>query len=339
MSTGGQWRVVYTRCPRCRLCGPNSLPESGWNGEQPQWLVCAGCGMPRSVAPQERQPADAAAACPRCESEVGHPATANLARCPACGLLYRLRVDPRPMRMRHVLNRISFDGWTVTLTRLWCPVPRWRYRRTPLDRLAGIWFGWWLADGGPSWLAWFEVEPFDGPSQHVTLWTVGTREIRKHQFAALATTINEAVASRVRLTIMHGVGLGPWSDPEWADIERRVPELRALADHPRQYRPQGHRTKVESELRRMRGETDPPVAGWPRPVPGLPSLDREPSGYSARFCWGASDTGTETWRVLIDRLAAGQDLTSCPDWRRSVATFLGYGQHWLAVRPYRLTRR
>ncbi len=334
MGTGGQWAVVYTRCPRCRLVGPNSLPERGWDGERPQWLVCAGCNEPRSVAPQEQRPADAISACPSCDAATAHPATADLARCTNCGMLYRLRADPRPIRMRHVLNRISFDGWTVTLTRLWCPVPRWRYRRTPLDRLAGVWFDWWATDNGPSWLAWFGVDPFDGPGQVVTLWTVGIREVRKRKFAVLATTINEAIAGRVRLIIKHSVGLGPWSDQEWADIERRIPELRGLADHPGLYRPQGHRTKVESELRRMRGEADPPVSGWPRPVPGLPSLDRT-SAFGGGFDWGPpvdqERPGTQIWRVLVDRLAVGQDLTACPEWQRARATLLGYGQHRLAV--------
>lgn len=121
---------------------------------------------------------------------------------------------------------MSFDGWTVTLTRLWCPVPRWRHRRFPLDRIVRTEYKSPRYDY--SQVPTYFVVHLRAPEDRQALWLWVLRNLHDAagigRFHVVVRMINEAVAGRIRLVLKHSLGLGPWSDAEWSANEERAPE-------------------------------------------------------------------------------------------------------------------
>jgi len=275
-----------------------------------------------------------------------HP-SADIARCRSCSLLFRPKLRLETISVRHGLKRVAFDGWTVTLTRLWSPVAR--HRRVPLDEIARAGYRRNFSGGGvPEKIAAFEIHTLAGRRMHaLTLVMVSERRVRGFRFQALADTINDAVDSRLRLLFEHRYGLGPWSPQEWAAIESGTPQLRELDEYtPQNGKPAPYRARLGYALEKWRAEPDAETDVWaPGRVRGLPSLVQEPIGRNSvvRLYRGVVPDRSrggdrfrredEIWRALIAHVAAGQDLRDDPEWKRTVTALLGWGQHWLTVTP------
>ena len=205
--------------------------EPDWHAVDTVGLQCGACHHKYTVTAGDRYMSDTTSSCPSCDTVVAHPARANLARCPSCGLAFRVDAVPAAVGARNGLARVDFDGWTVTLTRLWCPVPRWRQRRIPLDRIVRAKYNKPLSDAATERATRFVVH-VRGEDRDQELWMWIFRNVsrwrRTLRFEALATAINETVEGRKRLLIEDSVGLGPWSESQWQHIEERVPEVREI---------------------------------------------------------------------------------------------------------------
>lgn len=77
------------------------------------------------------------------------------------------------------------------------------------------------------------------------------------------------------------------------------------------------------DLGATQGERDSRIPGYPRRVPGPPSLDHTPS--SGSYPAGA------VWLAIADQLAASSDVTTTTDWRQMTAVLLSYGHYWTTV--------
>jgi hypothetical protein len=299
-----------------------TLDEPDWHDVDRLLVRCGSCDHQHHVTAGDGHATDRTSTCPSCDTVIDHPADADLARCLSCGLLLRAGTIPASVRARNGLARVEFDGWTVRLTRLWCPVPRWRHRRIPLDRIARAGYDRPLGDAGSAVDIRFTVECRGGErDRRLWLWALRNRHPpRERRFNALAVAVNEAVDGRIRLLVEESVGLGPWGEREWHDIEARVPEVREVYRYPPS---RTHREAIDWMLRGIRDGTEPLVVGWPRHVPGLPTVDREPSGWSRPM--------PEIWHLLADRLSGAADVRSSPRWDAGRRTVLGHAHHWSTV--------
>ncbi|WP_155055554.1 hypothetical protein [Streptomyces blattellae] len=309
--------------------------EPDWERVESRFLRCGGCQLGQVFTAALREPADARSTCPSCAALTPHPAAADLARCLTCGLLYRLGPVPSKVSVRRGLARVAFDGWTVTLTRLWCPFPFWRHRRVTLDRVVHAEYQASSSDHSSRRRVVFRLHMRNGDGRALSLVGLRDQDSRRDQrFEAMCTMIDAAVAGRVRLLLQHSIGLGPWSEREWRTIDELLSEMSDSIEMPTSsyYDPWLPREMLEEGLRGMRGERDARIAGRPRPVPGLPSLDEEPTALRSR---PFPRKYAEIWLTLADRLSVTSDVTTTDQWRGMTVVLLGYGLHWSTVIPRR----
>lgn len=331
----GRWWTTYTRCPHCRQTTLNSRSSSdartapaSWPQDEERRIWCGECRRPYGVRPTDQVPTDATSRCPACAAEVPHPRAAPHARCLACALVFSAGPRPRSVYVRYRLARISFDGWTVTLTRLWAPpLWGWRSRRITLDRILQVSYYQPVFTESESRLGdrfVVHVRDRDRPVK-LWMWTLygspyGRRE---HQALKMVDILRQAVWGRARLIVQDAVGLGPWTETEWAHIEQAFPEVSAL-HHVSPVTPYDHRGNVNRVLAIMRGDrgTAPSEAlEWgariePHSIMGGGPYD------AATLYWARANPELQredrAWLAFLDRLRGHTDVFGRPEWQRRI---------------------
>ncbi|WP_435611571.1 hypothetical protein [Streptomyces sp. bgisy159] len=229
------------------------------------------------------------------------------------------RTGGRRVRAAGLWWRVDFDGRHVTVVRRWVPVPGLRARRYPLADVISADFSY---AGGED-----ELRSLD-------LFLRGDRILRVGGGTGFRAhlpwfTVCEAIEAAIRARELHvlrsTVGLGPWSEQEWARVEALVPEITAFADHTFEDRPGalttrveiGHRVEVEALLTQLRDETKPYVRTGGRIAlkwrnadePDLPGQQR----IRARG---------EAWATLLERLQVGTEVTATASWTEQAEAIL-----------------
>jgi hypothetical protein len=111
---------------------------------------------------------------------------------------------------------------------------------------------------------------------------------REHRAWKMVDILRQAIWGRARLIIQDAVGLGPWTDAEWARIKQAVPEV--FAPHPDSTGPHSIMGG---------GPYESATLFWARPDPEQRREDR-------------------AWLAFLDRLRGHTEVIDRPEWQRRV---------------------
>lgn len=211
------------------------------------------------------------------------------------------------VRARGLWWRVDFDGYEVTAVRRAVPIPRLRARRVALpDVICSDLPSMGGEDERRQLYLYLRGGGFLGIGHRCGVRT-------KHCWFVIDEAINLAVRTRELHVLRSSVGLGPWSEEEWARVEALVPELTAFATHEYKQEPRypvirveiSHRVGVEEVLSRLRTAAERPYS-WP----GGKVVLKERNIHDPTV--GNQDQLKErgdAWAALIDRLQNGVDPT------------------------------
>lgn len=253
---------------------------------------------------------------------------------------------------------MEFDGLTVTVARPFSPVPSRRIQRFPL---AGVTRAEliWLGGEGERRLFGLHVRGFPQSVVWVRVW-IGLKYRRTSSWEVLATTINEAVAERMRCVLGATIGPAPWDQDQWTRAEALAPDLWVFdkrhllrrGSDDSEWVITDHQEVIESEvLLPLWRNTDVPFdSTYPPPtLPRHPARlstpwngtfgysDRTREEYSSYTSWedgsGSAYRGnTEerlagVWNELINALQDGQEITAGAEWDTKASALLAWGHH------------
>jgi hypothetical protein len=253
---------------------------------------------------------------------------------------------------------VEFDGLTVTVARPLNPFPRRRIQRFPL---AGVIRAEliWLGGEGERRLFGLHVRGFPRSAVWVSVW-IGPKYRRTSPWEVLATTINEAVAERMRCVLGSTIGPAPWDQAQWTRAEALAPDLWVFDKRDQLRRGSvyskwvitGHREVIESEvLLPLWRNADVPFDS-PYPPPALPRhpahletpwkgtlgySDRTRAEHSDRTSWedgsgyayrgNTEERMAGVWHGLIDSLQDGHEITTGAEWGTKASSLLAWGHH------------
>jgi hypothetical protein len=135
--------------------------------------------------------------------------------------------------------------------------------------------------------------------------------------------LHQALWGRARLIVQDTLGLGPWTEAEWAHIEQAFPEVSALY-HVSTITPHDYQDNIKRVLAFMRGDhgTAPSeTLDWearlrPHSIMGGGPYD------SATLYWARPDPELQredrAWLAFLDRLRGHTEVTDRPEWQRRI---------------------
>ncbi|QNE17311.1 hypothetical protein F1D05_04480 [Kribbella qitaiheensis] len=250
-------------------------------------------------------------------------------------------LSPPPLQAHTRWVRVTFDGVTISVTRRLNPLPRSRTARYPLADVTAAEFAWC---GGEGEFRQFELRLLRrGPTLRIGV-RIGDRHQRDIPWEVLAETINEASGQRMRHILRASVGLGPWSEAVWQQVEARTPELQVFAepyydDRTRQWgEATGHREMVARQVLQALskdGIDAVPCPYPPPPEPGYPPHQSTWRGFQFRDSERAEQWRSEAWFEFLDRIQLGPEVTGTAVWAEDASALLAWGHHLHACRSHR----
>ncbi|MET9910376.1 IS256 family transposase [Streptomyces sp. NPDC006476] len=222
----------------------------------------------------------------------------------------RQEPGPRPLKAATLRTRVVFDGVTVTITRWFRPPGLWRTLRIPLPEILSAGFD--NHDGEDT----HSFRLTSAGRDHIWVPVLIKRGEQKASWVALAQTVNEACAQRMRHVLGSTVGMGPWSEATWQRVDELAPELTACKSWIEQ--------EVLKTLSERRINTDPGLSPSPS-VQGGYLVAYQPTWWG--FCpMGPQDTAqVEAWYALIERLQPHGEVTGTPEWTDDASALLAWG--------------
>ncbi|WP_345673427.1 hypothetical protein [Yinghuangia aomiensis] len=211
------------------------------------------------------------------------------------------------------------------LTRWWRLLPWLRTRRLPLAEIIGTELDAPDGEHRPGFGSMTIHLSTDAKPLRVPVWwPLGHTAVGRAltpRLGAVLFAIDRAVRERQRMVLAATVGLGPWSDDVWREVEAIAPSLRDYHHEMRSYaagtRVYTHRELVGDVLADWRGEPPPDPfphlrGSRPRPPDTSPGPHRGPPASPG-------------WTTLIDHLAASApSLHDSRAWHAFTAELLDY---------------
>lgn len=243
----------------------------------------------------------------------------------------RQESGPRPLKAATLWTRVVFDGVTVTITRRFRPPGLWRTVRIPLAAILSAGFS--NHDGEET----YSLRLTSAGRDHIWVPVVIRSGEQTASWVALAQTVNEACAQRMRHVLDSTVGMGPWSEATWQRVDELAPELTAFENpgpvwpvYPARRESReiiSHRQMIEQgvlkTLSERRINTDPGL--YPSPSVQGRLAAYQPTWWG--FCpMGPEDTAqVEAWYALIERLQPHGEVTGTPEWTDDASALLAWG--------------
>ncbi|SHH40232.1 hypothetical protein [Streptomyces sp. 3214.6] len=240
----------------------------------------------------------------------------------------RQEPGPRPLKAGTLWARVVFDGVTVTISRRFRPPGLWRTVRIPLPEILSAGFN--NHDGEDT----HHFRLTSAGRDHIWVPVLIRRGEQKASWVALAQTVNEACAQRMRHVLGSTVGMGPWNEATWQRLDELAPELTAFESTGPGWRfyPAGreiisHRQMIEQgvlkTLSERRINTDPGLSPSPSVQGHLAAY--QPTWWGFRPM-GPEDTAqVEAWYALIERLQPHGEVTGTPEWTDDASALLAWG--------------
>jgi hypothetical protein len=243
----------------------------------------------------------------------------------------RQEPGPRPLKAGTLQARVVFDGVTVTVTRRFRPPGPWRTVRVPLPQILSAGFS--NRDGEDT----HSFRLTSAGRDHIWVPVFIRRGEQTASWVALAQTVNEACAQRMRHVLASTVGLGPWSEATWQRLDELTPELTAFENpcppypvYPGRRKGRetiGHRQMIEQEVLKILSErrinTDPGRCPSPSVKGRLAAY--QPTWWGFRPMGPVDTAQVEAWYALIDRLQPHGEVTGTPEWAEDASALLAWG--------------
>ncbi|WP_330335865.1 hypothetical protein [Streptomyces sp. NBC_00557] len=214
---------------------------------------------------------------------------------------------------------MDFDGYQVTAVRRWVPIPGVRARRIRLPEVISTDLP---SMGGEDELRQLYLYLRGGRFIGVGHY-VGVR--KKASWFVVHEAIRQAIRARELHALRSTVGLGPWSEEEWARLEELVPEIAAFSTHAYEDEPRtrpnrveiSHRVGVDAVLSRLRDTSRP----YPGPGGSIVLKERDIRDPYVERQEQIKGRG-EAWAALIDCLQNGIEVTATTQWAEQVNAIL-----------------
>ena len=251
---------------------------------------------------------------------------------------------PPPLRAATHRARVTFDGTTVSITRRLNPVPGWRTKRHSLDSILSARYIWL---GGEGEHRAFELRLLYSPTIRIAIH-IGMRRRRNAPWEVLEKTINEASGQRMRHILRGTVGLGPWREEVWRQVESLSPELHVFAEtnydaHMPSRKLQSHREMIARLVLEKLSKDGIETAPSPYPPPAQADYPPHASTWnglpSSEDIWPPRPSDplnlSQRWRsevllVFLDRIKS-REIIRTTDWAQDASALLAWGHHYRAA--------